>query len=26
VLRPPLRAYTAGMEQRELWWEKIAGT
>jgi hypothetical protein len=26
VLRPPLRAYTAGTEQRELWWEKIAGT
>jgi hypothetical protein len=26
VLRPPLRAYTTGTEQRELWWEKIAGT
>ena len=25
VLRPPLREYAAGMEQRELWWEKIAG-
>lgn len=25
VLRPPLRAYAAGPEQRELWWEKIAG-
>jgi hypothetical protein len=24
VLRPPLRAYAAGTEQRELWWEKIA--
>lgn len=24
VLRPPLRAYAAGPEQRELWWEKIA--
>lgn len=24
VLRPPLRAYAAGAEQRELWWEKIA--
>lgn len=24
VLRPPLRAYAAGREQRELWWERIA--
>jgi hypothetical protein len=24
VLRPPLRTYAAGTEQRELWWEKIA--
>jgi hypothetical protein len=24
VLRPPLRAYGAGMEQRELYWERIA--
>jgi hypothetical protein len=24
VLRPPLRAYAAGAEQRELWWKKIA--
>jgi hypothetical protein len=24
VLRPPMRAYAGGTEQRELWWEKIA--
>jgi hypothetical protein len=24
VLRPPQRAYGARVEQRELWWEKIA--
>jgi hypothetical protein len=24
VLRPPLRAYGAGIEQRELYWERIA--